>query len=101
MESQHTDAIHRRKQYIEIALKRAKSGSGSAQGFVKARTLKCSVTKIRKIIKNTPFLIAGDLATRLYMPERMKLDLDILVSIKDAAKVEDELIQKVVKNRRT
>jgi len=99
MESQHTDSIHRRKQYIAIILKRVKPGSGSPQNFLKGRTLKYSITNIKKIITETPFLIVGGLATRLYMPERMTLDIDILVSIEDAAKVQDELIQKGCKKQ--
>ena len=93
MESPDINAIHRRKQYIAIILRRAKPGGGSSEDFLKGRTLKYSIIKIEKIIRKTPFLIVGGFATRLYMPERMTLDLGVLVPIEDAVKVEDELIR--------
>ena len=39
----------------------------------------------------TPFVIVGGIATALYMPQRMTLDLDILVTPEDASQLHQEL----------
>jgi len=93
MGSPTSDAIHRRKQYIGIILKRVKPGSGSPHNFLRGKTLNYSLIKLNEIIAQTPFLIIGGFATRLYMPERMTQDLDILVAFEDTKKIEEELIQ--------
>jgi hypothetical protein len=41
----------------------------------------------------TPFVIVGGIATALYMPQRMTLDLDILVAPADAPRLHQELRQ--------
>jgi len=43
------------------------------------------------IIKQAPFVVVGGVATRLYMPERMTLDLNILVRAEDARLVSQDL----------
>jgi hypothetical protein len=83
----------RRKLYIEIALRRCRSGSGSSQEFLKKRTWNHPVTNLKKIIQNTLFVVVGGIATRLYMPERMTDDVDILVLTQDAANLYRELEQ--------
>lgn len=47
---------------------------------------------LRSIIKRTPFVVVGGVATRLYMPERMTV-LDILILGTDAASLRQELTQ--------
>ena len=42
------------------------------------------MNNLNLILKQAPFLITGDIATRMYMPERMTLDLDILIKAEDA-----------------
>ena len=49
------------------------------------------VPDLRAIIRQTPFVVVGAVATRLYMPERMTLDMDILVLSEDAAALYGEL----------
>lgn len=51
------------------------------------------MTNIKAIIKQTPFVVIGGIATRLYMPERMTDDLDILVLTEDAENIYRELAQ--------
>jgi hypothetical protein len=51
------------------------------------------VANIAQIIKQTQFVIVGGVATRLYMPERMTLDLDILVKAEEARLVYQDLIE--------
>ncbi|RUM42218.1 MAG: hypothetical protein DSY80_07560 [Desulfocapsa sp.] len=45
------------------------------------------------ILKKTPFVVVDGVATRLYMPERTTLDLDILVLAEDREICEEELRQ--------
>ena len=83
----------RRKLYIEIALRRCHPGSGSSLEFLKRRTWNHPVTNLKSIIKRTSFVVIGGVATRLYMPERMTDDLDILVSSQEAANLYRELVE--------
>lgn len=83
----------RRKIYLEIALRRCHPGSGSSREFLKKRTWNHPVTNIKAIIKKTLFVVVGGIATRLYMPERMTDDIDILVLTQDAANLYRELEQ--------
>ncbi len=45
------------------------------------------------ILKKTPFVVVEGIATRLYMPERMTLDIDILVLATDRKVCEEELLE--------
>ncbi|NJS12449.1 MAG: hypothetical protein HC789_19750 [Microcoleus sp. CSU_2_2] len=83
----------RRKIYIQIALRRCRPGSGSSLEFLRKRTWNRPVTNIKAIIKQTPFVVVGGIATRLYMPERMTDDIDILVLTEDAENIYRELTE--------
>jgi len=50
-----------------------------------------SIPNLKEIFVKTQFVIVGGLATRLYMPERMTLDIDILIFSDDASTSENEL----------
>lgn len=41
---------------------------------------------------STPFVVVGAIATRLYMPERLTGDLDILIHQRDSRRLETELV---------
>ncbi|OQY58311.1 MAG: hypothetical protein B6245_12500 [Desulfobacteraceae bacterium 4572_88] len=81
----------RRREYLAIALRKAKPGSGSHHSFLRKRTLTHIVTDPGKILHRTPFVVVGGVATRLYMPERVTLDLDILIAVEDMLTAEKEL----------
>jgi len=81
----------KRKQFINLVIKYVKKGSGSSLEFLNNRTWTYAVTNLNNIIKQAPFVIVGGVATRLYMPERMTLDLDILVRSEDAQLVYEDL----------
>ena len=57
------------------------------------RTWNYPVTSLNNVIKQAPFVVVGDVATRLYMPERMTLGLDILVRAGDAELIYENLRQ--------
>ncbi|MGC1248834.1 MAG: hypothetical protein WA865_21680, partial [Spirulinaceae cyanobacterium] len=83
----------RRKYFIRLVKKRVQPGTGSSINFLNRRTWNHAVTNLNEIIKQAPFVVVGGVATRLYMPERMTLDLDILVKLEDAALVYEDLEQ--------
>lgn len=43
-------------------------------------------------LKSAPFVVVDDVATRLYMPERMTLDIDILIKANDKNLIYQDLI---------
>ncbi|WP_293145465.1 hypothetical protein [Okeania sp. SIO3I5] len=57
------------------------------------------MSNLKLIIKQAPFVIVGGVATRLYMPERMTLDIDILIKVQDRNLIYQDLdnsqIQKI------
>ena len=81
----------RRKLYISVGIRRCRSGSGSSVEFLKRRTWNQPVSDIKAIIRESRFVVVDGIATRLYMPERMTDDLDILVGAEDAKSVYGEL----------
>lgn len=81
----------KRRFFLSLVKKRVKPGSGSGLDFLYKRTWSYSVSNLNLILKQAPFVIVGGVATRLYMPERMTLDLDILIRAKDAKKTYQDL----------
>lgn len=89
-----SDRSHlKRKYFLDLVRKRVKAGCGSSLSFLCQRNWSLPVTNIREIIDPLPFVIIGGVATRLYMPERATLDLDILVRACDNTKVYQKLEQ--------
>ena len=84
-------AVFRRKKLIEIAKKKAKFVCGNNGHFLKTRTWNYPIADITSIIKQTPFVIIGGVATRMYMLERRTHNLDILIQFQDASTVEKQL----------
>lgn len=87
------DLQARRKAYLALAKRRARPGTGSSKAFVRRRTSKGSAVKLSEVFKETPFVVVGGVATRLFMPERMTLDIDVLVLTADRETCERELMQ--------
>ncbi len=78
-----------RRQFIALTLRRVRPGSGSSVAFLRARTWVNAVSDLTGVLGL--FVVVGDVATRLYMPERVTLDLDILILAGDAATVYGQL----------
>ncbi len=85
-----------RQKFIAISLRRVKPGSGSTNEFLVTRTWRKKVTDLRDLI-NAPYAIVGGVATRLYMPERMTDDLDILIDLRQVKRVYTHLAQQHVR----
>ncbi|MGB5595180.1 MAG: hypothetical protein WBM62_14235 [Crocosphaera sp.] len=81
----------KRSIFLSLVKKRVKSGSGSSLAFLTQRTWTYPVSNLKLIIKQAPFVIVGGVATRLYMPERMTLDIDILIKIQDRLLIYQDL----------
>ena len=78
------DPAARRHFYIQMAKKRVRPGSGSGPETLWARTWRRPMFDLRTIT-TVPFVVVGGVATRLYAPERVTNDLDILIKAQDAA----------------
>src|SRR5690349_11982241 len=90
-----------RRWYLALARRRAGSGSGSDQRLLRSRSRMYPVVDLRSIIRQTPFLVVGGIATRMYMPERMTVDVDILVLPQDAPALYRELAEAGCKRQGT
>ena len=93
MSSSPAGVLQRRKAYLSLALRRARPGSGSSCDFLQTRLWKGTLVTLDLAQLHTPFVIAGGVATRLYMPFRVTLDLDVFVTAAEAPALYHELRQ--------
>lgn len=77
----------RRRLLLDMALKRARSGSGSADLFLRRRTAVATWPDLTDMLAGLPWAVVGAVASRAYMPERATQDLDILVTKEVAQEV--------------
>ena len=78
---------------ISLAMKRQKAGSGSERGFLLERTARLKFPDLTALLHGVNWAVIGAAATRLYMPERLTNDLDILIDIADSKAVRQRLTQ--------
>jgi hypothetical protein len=78
---------------IDMVKRKGKPGTGSSHEFMRRRTAMNPWPDLRPILKGINWAIAGGVATRAYMPERMTKDLDILVHQSDGETVIKRLEQ--------
>ena len=81
-----------RKIYLSMAERRTQPGSGSAPFEVRDRASAFVPPQVRRLLGTVPFAIVGGLETRRYMPERMTLDVDVLVSPPNLPQAEKALL---------
>lgn len=74
-----------------MAERRARAGSGSSPDVLRERTQAYGSPDLSFLKGRVEFVIVGGLATRLYMPERMTLHVDILIPLEELAHVESVL----------
>lgn len=77
----------RRRLLLEMALRRARPGTGSADVLLRGRTAMATWPDLTELLGALPWAVVGAVATRAYMPERATQDLDVLVAADDAAEV--------------
>jgi hypothetical protein len=82
-----SDVRARRKLFLDIARRRARPGSGSADILWEQRMITRQWPDLSPILSGVSWAVVGAVATRAYMPERATQDLDILVAQSDAAQV--------------
>jgi len=73
--------------FLRLALRRAARGTGSQSGFYARRTAMQPLPDLVTLLRDIHWALVGGLALRAYMPERMTLDIDILIHDRDAAAV--------------
>jgi len=69
---------------LDLCLRRARPGTGSAPEFLHRRTAMHPWPDLRSTLRGIPWLIVGGVATRAYMPERATQDMDILIRVADS-----------------
>lgn len=83
----------RRKAFLSLARRRTQPGSGSSRAHLDRRTRIQPMPDLRSLFGPIPFVVVGAMAARLYMPERMTHDTDVLVLVEDQAACERRLRQ--------
>jgi hypothetical protein len=76
-----------------MALRRAARGTGSSAAFLDRRTAMQPVPDLQSILRSIRWVLVGGLALRAYMPERMTLDIDILIHERDTAAARDAFVR--------
>ncbi len=82
-----------RRELIRLAMRRQRAGSGSMLSFLLERTCETMWPDVSIILEGTQWAVVGAVATRLYMPERATLDLDVAVLATDNAGVRRRLAE--------
>ena len=80
-----------RKAIIQHALKRQRPGAGSSKHFLAGRTVMVTWPDLTQVLAPISWAVVGAAATRLYMPERATLDLDIAVREEDGPEIRRRL----------
>ncbi len=83
--------VSERQRLLSIAMRRANPGAGSGATALRERSAVYGTPDLHFLEEHVAFVIVGGLATRLYMPERMTLDTDILVMPGDRPAAETAL----------
>ncbi len=82
-----------RQTILGMALRRRQRGSGTGAAALKERTAVMQYPDLSRALTGIPWAIVGGVATRLYMPERATLDLDVAVHIQDAQEARKRLAE--------
>jgi hypothetical protein len=72
-----------RRTIIDMARRRQRPGSGSSREFLLERTTMFQWPDLTEVLFPVLWAVVGAAATRLYMPERLTRDLDIVVGMED------------------
>ena len=76
---------------INIALRRQRPGTGSNRKFLTKRTTRLIWPNLTAILEPILWAVVGAVATRLYMPERITQNLDIIIRSEDRQEVWQKL----------
>jgi hypothetical protein len=76
--------VARRKLFIRLGQKQHRPGRGSSRAFLTARTTHMHWPDLTNIFQPIEYAVVGGVATRLYMPERLTKDLDVIIAAAQA-----------------
>lgn len=82
-----------RREFIALARRLQRPGSGSTVGFLEGRSAWMRVPDLTGVLRPLSWAVVGAVAARLYMPERATQDLDIAVGAQDAAEARRRLAE--------
>jgi hypothetical protein len=82
----------RRRLMLDIVRRRVRPGSGSGLDFLRRRDWREPTMALDFSALRTPFVVVGGVATALYMPLRMTLDVDLLVAEPSEKEMANELV---------
>ena len=80
-----------RQTFIDMCLRRQRKGTGSSKQFLEKRTTDMQWPDLNPTLNSIDWAVVGGVATRLYMPERITKDLDVIVAMADARLVRNTL----------
>ena len=81
-----------RKLLIEIARRKQHAGTGSLPAFLRERTTQMVWLDLTSILSPIRWAVIGAVAARLYMPERLTHDLDIVIEAMDGPQARRKLL---------
>lgn len=81
----------RRRLFLDVAIRRARPGTGSGKAFLEQRTAVADWPDLTAALAGIPWAVVGAVAARAYMPERATRDLDILIAVEDREEVRKRL----------
>jgi hypothetical protein len=84
---------HRRKLYINISKRKLRAGTGSSREFLARRTTDVIWTDLTDTLAPIQFAVVEGVATRLYMPERVTKDIDVVIVVANAKEARKKLEQ--------
>lgn len=82
---------YRRKLFISIGRRNHKPGRGSSRELLAQRTASMLWTDLTHVIAPAQYAVVDGVATRMYMPERMTKDIDVVIAISEAELVHQKL----------
>lgn len=83
----------KRRLVLDIARRRVQPGAGSSMEFLTQRTTIMSWPNLIAALTPLEFAVAGAVATRLYMPERLTQDIDLVISVAEADEARRKLAE--------
>ena len=81
-----------RQTILRIAQRKQRPGTGSSTDLLQRRSVERVWPDLTPILSPIPWAVVGAVATRLYMPERMTQDLDIVVRAVDGPEARQKLL---------
>jgi hypothetical protein len=75
--------------FLRLALRRAARGTGSTRAFYERRTAVQPLPDLTAILGLIRWVLVGGIALRAYIPERMTLDVDVLIHERDTTGARD------------